>query len=86
MSNIRNISKIREILEDLIARRPSAVVIAFRDGETGMWTTSVHTEGVNGFLVPEMIGMVEVLKAELVDHYFEHTEIVQQELLRPEEE
>jgi len=74
MSKVTSLSRIQEFLEDAIVRRPEILMLAFKKKD--IWTTAIARDGEECYPFGEMIGQLEILKAELVDHYVEDTEIL----------
>ena len=82
--NVITLNRVQEFLEGLIAERPLVIMLAYKSsdadedlGERGRWTTAVARDGTDDYPYEEMIGVAEVLKAQLLDRYFETTELTE---------
>ena len=73
--NVIQMSKVGKLLDEALSHHPDVVLVAYR-GRSGNWMTAAGKD-VDKFPWEEMIGIAEVLKTRVVDHYFEETELVE---------
>ena len=72
MGNVKPIDKVTEYLEDVLARHPEVVLLAFR--KDGMWTTA-QARTLDEKPYYEILGILEVFKSHVMDEYYNDTEI-----------
>lgn len=67
MGKVKALDKVTEFLEDVLARRPDTLLLAFR--EKDVWTTArAYTTDLMPYA--EMLGIIEVLKSRILDEYY----------------
>lgn len=71
MAKVVPMSDVARFLDDMRVRRPDVVVLLHRDREAGTWSTGAVKDVAGAFPLADMIGMLEVLKAQLLGRYFE---------------
>lgn len=73
MSNVTPLSNVQRLLDGVSERRPQIVMIAYYGEERG-WTTGIEIDA-GGFPLAEMIGMLEVMKAQLLAQHYDDVEL-----------
>jgi len=73
MTKIAHINKVQEFLEDALARNPELLIIAFKDKKSG-WITGVANKNDKGLPLEEILGMLEIHKAQILRFFFDQFE------------
>lgn len=88
MGKVKALDKVTEFLEDVLARRPEVLLLAFREKRepnADSWTTArAYTTDLMPYA--EMLGIIEVLKSRILDEYYSDGVIGPHQTLRRDDD
>lgn len=74
VSNVTSLSNVQRLLEAISDSAPDVVMMVSRNRDDHEWHIGRASDLAGQYPLAEMLGMVEVLKAHLLDAYFEGTD------------